>query len=191
MSCAPYGQDLLPPLHNVPTVTREAPAGSDPVHAADWQLATGSWQLTTHYSLLTTHYSPLALPPPPGPGLASRAAYPGGHMSRERRFNAPSWRNTALEVGSVVEMGAHVASTRWLNRLPKGDGHPVIVYPGFMASDFSTAPLRRVLRKLGYEVHSWGRGRNIGPTSAVRAGPKDVAPGTTPISSDSEAPTMA
>lgn len=91
-------------------------------------------------------------------------------MTRERRFNAPSWRNTALEVGSVVEMGAHVVSTRWLNRLPKGDGHPVIVYPGFMASDLSTAPLRRVLRKLGYQVHAWNRGRNIGPTSAVRAG---------------------
>lgn len=54
--------------------------------------------------------------------------------------------------------------------MPRGDGHPVIVYPGFMASDVSTAPLRRVLRKLGYEVHAWKRGRNLGPTSAVRAG---------------------
>ncbi len=70
----------------------------------------------------------------------------------------------------MVEMGAHLASLRWLRKLPKGDGHPVIVYPGFMATDVSTAPLRRVLRKLGYEVHAWKRGRNIGPTPAVRSG---------------------
>ena len=87
-----------------------------------------------------------------------------------RPFSAPPWRNTALEVRSVLEIGAHLLSSRYLSRLPRGDGHPIVVYPGFMASDLSTTPLRRVLGKLGYEVHAWGQGRNIGPTPAVRAG---------------------
>ena len=39
--------------------------------------------------------------------------------------------------------------------------------PGFMATDRSTAPLRRVLRSLGYDTNGWGLGRNIGPTERV------------------------
>lgn len=51
--------------------------------------------------------------------------------------------------------------------LPDGDGHPILVLPGFMASDRSTTQLRRLLRRLGYETHPWGLGRNIGPTERV------------------------
>ncbi len=51
--------------------------------------------------------------------------------------------------------------------LPPGDGHPVLVLPGFMASDASTVPLRRLLASLGYEVHGWGFGINVGPTEKV------------------------
>ncbi len=47
---------------------------------------------------------------------------------------------------------------------PKGDGHPVLVLPGLMAGDASTIVLRRYLRRLGYDVHGWRLGRNIGPT---------------------------
>ena len=36
-----------------------------------------------------------------------------------------------------------------------------------MATDRSTLPLRRVLQSLGYEVHGWGLGRNVGPTDRV------------------------
>ena len=34
--------------------------------------------------------------------------------------------------------------------------------PGFTASDVSTAPLRRLLERRGYEVFGWGLGRNLG-----------------------------
>jgi pimeloyl-ACP methyl ester carboxylesterase len=47
---------------------------------------------------------------------------------------------------------------------PRGDGHPVLVLPGLMASDSSTLVLRRYLQALGYDVHGWKLGRNIGPT---------------------------
>src|SRR5262249_54660393 len=56
-----------------------------------------------------------------------------------------------------------------LRRTPRGDGHPVIVFPGFMASDFSTRALRRFLRDLGYGAHGWKLGRNLGATPEVAA----------------------
>ena len=46
---------------------------------------------------------------------------------------------------------------------PRGDGHPVLVLPGFMTSDKSTRVLRRFLRSTGHDAHSWNLGRNLGP----------------------------
>jgi pimeloyl-ACP methyl ester carboxylesterase len=57
-----------------------------------------------------------------------------------------------------------------LHELPRGDGHPVLVLPGFLAPEFSTAPLRRFLRALGYDARGWKLGVNRGPSDAVRAG---------------------
>jgi pimeloyl-ACP methyl ester carboxylesterase len=57
-----------------------------------------------------------------------------------------------------------------LTRAPKGDGHPVLILPGLLAGDESTLVLRRYLRRLGYEAHGWGLGRNIGPTPKVVQG---------------------
>jgi pimeloyl-ACP methyl ester carboxylesterase len=55
----------------------------------------------------------------------------------------------------------------WLAAAPRGDGHSVLVVPGLLASDMSTAPLRRFLGWLGYDVYGWDLGRNLGPTDAV------------------------
>ncbi len=55
----------------------------------------------------------------------------------------------------------------WLATAPRGDGHGVLVVPGMLASDMSTALLRRFLRWLGYDVRGWDLGRNLGPTDAV------------------------
>jgi hypothetical protein len=46
----------------------------------------------------------------------------------------------------------------------------VLVFPGFLATDVSTLPLRWVLRRLGYRVHRWGLGRNLGPGERVVTG---------------------
>ena len=56
---------------------------------------------------------------------------------------------------------AFFATRPLLSMLPKGDGHPVLVLPGFMASDASTKPMRGLLDDLGYEAHGWGLGRNV------------------------------
>jgi pimeloyl-ACP methyl ester carboxylesterase len=55
----------------------------------------------------------------------------------------------------------------WLWFAPRGDGHGVLVLPGLLASDSSTALLRRFLGHLGYRVRGWSLGRNLGPTDEV------------------------
>lgn len=59
-----------------------------------------------------------------------------------------------------------LASLPWaaplLARAPRGDGHPVLVLPGFLADDRSTWVLRRFLRYLGYDAQGWELGRNVG-----------------------------
>lgn len=66
-----------------------------------------------------------------------------------------------LEGRWVAELGAHYGARDWLRGLPKGDGHPVIVFPGFLTTQFSTRPLRRFLTDLDYKVFDWGFGRNL------------------------------
>ena len=58
----------------------------------------------------------------------------------------------------------------WLAAAPRGDGHGVLVLPGLLASDLSTALMRRFMRWLGYDVRGWDLGRNRGPSEAVLDG---------------------
>jgi pimeloyl-ACP methyl ester carboxylesterase len=68
---------------------------------------------------------------------------------------------------ALVELASFVALRPALSFLPRGDGHPVLVLPGFLASDTSTGPLRGLLRDLGYDVEGWGDlGRNVRLTNA-------------------------
>ncbi|HUA29449.1 MAG TPA: hypothetical protein VMC03_11245 [Streptosporangiaceae bacterium] len=55
----------------------------------------------------------------------------------------------------------------WLLTAPRGDDHGVMVLPGLLASDSSTAVLRWYLGRLGYAVRGWDLDRNIGPTDRV------------------------
>lgn len=48
-----------------------------------------------------------------------------------------------------------------------GDGRPVIVYPGFLANDWSTIRLRRSLAAANYEAFGWGLGSNWGARAAL------------------------
>ena len=74
----------------------------------------------------------------------------------------PSRLLQLLEGRALWELGATVSMWPWLSMAPKGDGHPVLVLPGLVASDLSTRVLRRYLRERGYRVHGWGLGRNFG-----------------------------
>jgi pimeloyl-ACP methyl ester carboxylesterase len=81
----------------------------------------------------------------------------------------PVWK-TALEYRSLAERTQMSLNMPLLRRLPHGDGHPVLVLPGFMASDRSTQPLRRLLRDMGYRTYGWGLGVNVGPTERILEG---------------------
>jgi pimeloyl-ACP methyl ester carboxylesterase len=64
---------------------------------------------------------------------------------------------------AMAEFGSIPWASPILMQAPKGDGHPVMLLPGFMASEASMKPLARYLKKLGYDVHHWDLGRNLGP----------------------------
>jgi pimeloyl-ACP methyl ester carboxylesterase len=82
-------------------------------------------------------------------------------------LRAPGLLRLALEMRAPLEFVASLAAAPWLLSAPRGDGHGVIVYPGFMGTDISTQPMRRLLRWLGHDVHGWGQGRNLGPQPEV------------------------
>jgi pimeloyl-ACP methyl ester carboxylesterase len=82
----------------------------------------------------------------------------------------PSRALLFLEGRALWELGAFVAAVPLLNAAPKGDGHPVLVLPGLIASDTSTRPLRAFLKGRGYAAHGWGLGRNLGPREGVEDG---------------------
>ena len=67
---------------------------------------------------------------------------------------------------ALFEFASFLALRPALSFLPRGDGHPVLVLPGFMASDTSTAPLRNLLVDLGYDAVGWELGRNVQITTA-------------------------
>lgn len=71
---------------------------------------------------------------------------------------------------SLADLVTLPLAAPWLARAPRGDGHGVLVLPGLLASDSSTALLRRFLRLLGYDVRGWRLGRNLGPTGEVLDG---------------------
>jgi hypothetical protein len=58
---------------------------------------------------------------------------------------------------------------RRLDQLPRGDGHAVLLIPGFGADERWMRPLRTALSRLGYDAQDWGLGRNLGMRSTIRA----------------------
>jgi hypothetical protein len=83
------------------------------------------------------------------------------------QLKAPTIAAVAGESLSALEFTRLAAALPSLARQPKGAGDPVMVLPGFGASDASTAPLRRYLTWLGYEVRGWGLGRNAGQVATM------------------------
>ncbi|MGL4744332.1 MAG: esterase/lipase family protein [Dermatophilaceae bacterium] len=63
---------------------------------------------------------------------------------------------------AALEYASSAVRLRRLDDWPPGDGHPVLVLPGFLAGPESTVVLRQHLRKLGYRTHDWRHGRNLG-----------------------------
>ena len=80
----------------------------------------------------------------------------------------PSRTLMFLEGRAFHELGAFLGALPLLSLAPKGDGHPVLVLPGLVASDTSTRPLRSFLKSRGYAVSGWRQGRNLGLRDGVQ-----------------------
>jgi esterase/lipase len=81
---------------------------------------------------------------------------------RHSHVGSPSVWSSLLETRVFMEMALLPASVPLLLEAPRGDGHPVLLVPGFMAGERSLVALKHFLHSKGYDVHTWGLGRNVG-----------------------------
>ena len=90
----------------------------------------------------------------------------GGSMYEQLdvgKSRRPSLANLVTEVPrTFLEMSALAMAWPMLRSLSRGDGHTVMVLPGFLASDQSTRMMRGYLQRMGYSPVGWDLGRNMG-----------------------------
>lgn len=84
------------------------------------------------------------------------------HVARHQHEGPPLSLHSLLEARALGEFASLPATLPLLWDAPRGDGHPVLLLPGFMASDATLFVLKAFLQKKGYDVHTWGFGRNVG-----------------------------
>lgn len=82
--------------------------------------------------------------------------------------------NLAEPFRAMTELGIVHLAEPWLNSAVGGDGHPVLVIPGFTAGDMSTIVLRNFLTELGYLSCRWEQGVNFGIRADLYQGVKSV-----------------
>lgn len=90
------------------------------------------------------------------------------------RLRPPSKTLMFLEGRAISELGAFLGALPLLSLAPRGDGHPVLVLPGLVASDVSTRPLRGFLENRGYTASGWRQGRNLGLRPGVQHAMTDL-----------------
>lgn len=84
----------------------------------------------------------------------------------------PSLLSILLEARAPFEFASLGLCIRALSKSPKGDGRPILLVPGYLASDISMKPLGAFLSFLGYQVYYPEMGRNMGKvnTDMLRLG---------------------
>ncbi len=83
-------------------------------------------------------------------------------VARHRHTGSPHFLHSLLEPRALFEAAMLPMSLPLLMQAPQGDGHPVLLLPGFMADEKSLFVLKAFLQRKGYDVHTWGLGRNLG-----------------------------
>ena len=97
-----------------------------------------------------------------------------GPPAAEQKLRAPGLFMMLAEARGLFELNSSLLLSPLLLRAPRGDGHPVLTLPGFLASDLSMAPMRRYLKELGYDSHAWNMGRNFGGVASRRGALRDL-----------------
>jgi len=95
-------------------------------------------------------------------------AWSGSRAGDSHGMRAPSRLLWLAEYRALWEAGFSISASPLLLGAPRGDGHPVLVLPGFLVGDLSTTMLRGYLKLLGYETHGWELGRNFGGIARMR-----------------------
>ena len=85
----------------------------------------------------------------------------------------PSKLLLMAEGRAVYDAAAMIPMLALKKFLPQGDNHPVLVFPGFLASSRSTRPLRQYIADLGYRAHRWKLGYNMGYSYKLHYGMRD------------------
>src|ERR1700745_402657 len=99
----------------------------------------------------------------------------GGNEARASgRLRPPGLALLLAGAEGIFEPNASLLLSPLLLRAPRGDGHPVLTLPGFLASDLSMAPMRRYLKELGYDPYAWNMGRNFGGVVSKRTALRDL-----------------
>ncbi|MES2125845.1 MAG: alpha/beta hydrolase [Pseudomonadota bacterium] len=92
-------------------------------------------------------------------------------MVQSRLLHSPSspslgWRDAVRDLyDSLFDLARLPMAAPALSRVPRADGHAVLVLPGFLSSDHPTWPLRAYLASIGYRAHAWELGINLGFSS--------------------------
>ena len=92
------------------------------------------------------------------------------HWYEYGAMQAPGIVRLALEWRAPWELAACYLARPLFSAVPRGDGHPVILFPGLLASDRTTVPLRGFLEDNGYVPYGWGQGTNKGLREGVIEG---------------------
>ncbi|WP_322920541.1 esterase/lipase family protein [Nocardioides renjunii] len=95
-------------------------------------------------------------------GVRSRARSATDADDLERPSGPPATWTALGELGSALDAVRLVGALPRLSAAPRGDGHLVVDIPGWQAPELTGAPLRRFLRRLGYDARGWGFGTNMG-----------------------------
>ena len=82
--------------------------------------------------------------------------------ARHAHEGPPALLHSMTEWRALLELGVLPYALPVLMMAPRGDGHPVLLLPGFMADEGTLFALKQYLTWRGYAVQTWGFGRNVG-----------------------------
>ena len=93
-------------------------------------------------------------------------------MTMQREASPPPLSHTLTGLPRALHesMSLFTGLERLIRECSGGDGHPVLVLPGYGAADGSTIMLRYFLRRIGYQPHALELGRNVeGQADRIRS----------------------
>lgn len=81
---------------------------------------------------------------------------------RHKHEGKPHLLHSVTEWRALFEIASLSYLWPTLLTAPHGDGHPVLLLPGFMGDEGTLIALKTFLANRGYAVETWGLGRNVG-----------------------------